>query len=431
VSVKVNSLSIVLLVMLGSCFFAVGLQNVVQAVFIAYFLFIFAGKKIFSFKADVTFKPGAGSSAAAKLQLASGIGFLLLIVVSNVPEQQDFDTTARFFLGWMGVFLFPCFLTYLDQGQMDLEKFSIYQLRLLVAFGVLLLGLIIFQKMTGMAYFEGAWQFERYRPHGPYSHPLTFAYVLLLFTPIALYFHKLRPSGMSLFFLMVNLAGLVVTESRVCQVIGLIILIFWLFRVAKKKVTTKGLLLAVAGISILALSDNPVKRKFIWTIEYGQERVRDGEVPFERIIFWQAHWELFKEKPVFGHGLPVSESVRKHGYEKIGRAEFPRKYAAHNLYLEILVGSGAVGLALFLAWMSALFRIFWKQRDCLAMLTGLLVTAALAVGSLTQNTLFDSEVRHTFMVLLMSLVFMKQDYKNKAESLVSYSSSLRISVKAD
>jgi O-antigen ligase len=409
----VNSLSIVLLVMLGSCFFAVGLQNVVQAMFLFYFLYIFVAKKILSFKADVSFRTASPRSSAAKLQLVSGVGFLALIVLVNTGERHAIDTTASFVLGWMGLFLFPCFVTYFDQRHMDFEKFSIYQLRLLFSLGVLLLGVMIFQKITGMAYFEGAWQFERYRPHGPYSHPLTFAYVLLLFFPIALYFHKLRPSVMSLFFLMINLGGLIVTESRICQLIALFVMVFWVFSVAKKKVTTKGVLLAVVGVSILALSDNPVKRKFIWTIEHGLEQVRNGEVPFERLIFWQAHWALFKEKPMFGHGLPVSEAVRKHGFEKIGRAEFPRKYAAHNLYLEVLVGSGAVGLALFLAWMSALFRIFWKERDCPAMLTGLLVTAALATGSLTQNTLFDSEVRHTFMVLLMLLVFMKQGYKQQ------------------
>lgn len=67
-------------------------------------------------------------------------------------------------------------------------------------------------------------------------------------------------------------------------------------------------------------------------------------------------WDLFLDRPVFGHGFLAGRSVY---LEK-----FPWAGESHNAYLELLVSMGLVGFAVFAFLLGRTVRLLWQaQRD--------------------------------------------------------------------
>lgn len=117
----------------------------------------------------------------------------------------------------------------------------------------------------------------------------------------------------------------------------------------------------------------------------------------ERKYFWQAYWELIQQAPLLGHGpFWLDEGVREAAYVQSDLAHLPRKYQAHNIYLEILASCGLVGFMILVGLGWGAFRTL-KSVKVFAVSSPVLSAAHVAFGSvllfgLIQNTLFDTPV---------------------------------------
>lgn len=74
-------------------------------------------------------------------------------------------------------------------------------------------------------------------------------------------------------------------------------------------------------------------------------------------------WEMFKDRPMTGHGLARYEQHRGpfHTERRYGLPlEQARNYVQHNVFLSILVDTGLIGLGILVSWMIMIAAIAWK-----------------------------------------------------------------------
>jgi len=159
--------------------------------------------------------------------------------------------------------------------------------------------------------------------------------------------------------------------------------------------------LALACVTFLALA--------AVTVAPLRERVLDQVVPgrayntiFLRTPIWQDAWRLWRAAPVLGTGpgnfyfLTSATAVRETGADYIG--------SVHNNYLEVLVDSGLIGLAVFLCWLVAALRALTRQERRLRL--GLLPWGlGLAVAALFGDFLIAAPQNNGFATVHLSGLF--------------------------
>jgi O-antigen ligase len=128
----------------------------------------------------------------------------------------------------------------------------------------------------------------------------------------------------------------------------------------------------------------------------------DQSVPltqrFQRLVFWQAHWRMFLDHPVAGVGVGGYDAARFAYYTALGQHD--TMYTAHNIFLQILADSGAIGFLGLLTFCGGFLITARRAQRCSGdAATGLLLSGVLAAG-LLQNDLRDSEFLFTLFFLL-------------------------------
>ena len=67
-------------------------------------------------------------------------------------------------------------------------------------------------------------------------------------------------------------------------------------------------------------------------------------------------WEMFKDRPIAGHGLGRYEQEQGSAFTPIAatacRLEQARNYVQHNVFLSVLVDTGLIGFGLVLSWLT-------------------------------------------------------------------------------
>lgn len=95
----------------------------------------------------------------------------------------------------------------------------------------------------------------------------------------------------------------------------------------------------VQGVAKLVAPDRDTATEMV------RDDVNDSNISNNRFAIWQAYWDLYKEKPIFGFSmrsaLPYAEKNYPDGY----LAE--TKYVTHNSYLSLLVETGITGFVVF------------------------------------------------------------------------------------
>jgi O-antigen ligase len=135
-------------------------------------------------------------------------------------------------------------------------------------------------------------------------------------------------------------------------------------------------------------------------------------------VFWEVHWQMFKERPLLGHGENLGTAYRTNYYNALGYQDFQRKYEAHNLLLQILVNTGVIGTTFFLVWLSWVFWVLFRSRESELVQAPLQSVLALLAGGMTQNAFQDSEVRYAFiLVVVIAVIF--SDQLRQRKTLVS------------
>ena len=242
------------------------------------------------------------------------------------------------------------------------------------------------------------------RPRGFYSHPLSLAYGLLLFWPLALEWlqHERRKPGASLFVVSIAI-GLVLTQSRTVQAVAALVLMVNLLRIpgGRKRWLSLGCLL-LAGTLVFS-TQNIVRDKFVGTFSAkGMDRF--STYPDDRLAFWHVHALMVWERPMLGHGWGMDDAYRLPYYAQIGLPNFKKPYGAHNVFLQILAEGGIIGLSFFLIWLAAFLAFSARGLNPFARSLAGQSLMAFFLASLTQNTMQDFSVRLLLTWLCTALV---------------------------
>ena len=170
---------------------------------------------------------------------------------------------------------------------------------------------------------------------------------------------------------------------------------FLLFYIFKQKKYVSGIVILIvflaAGFTLLQFFPKTINRfkDFIYTqydyhhdaseSHYGKETTPDqwNGANF-RIAAWRCGWELFKQKPLAGTHLGEKRTDLIEKYkEKDFQFAIRTNKNLHNNYLDILVGTGIIGLILFLTgWLILPLRYALLNKDYLSVL--MIITIAVA-----------------------------------------------------
>lgn len=80
----------------------------------------------------------------------------------------------------------------------------------------------------------------------------------------------------------------------------------------------------------------------------------------DRLELWRICFEMFKESPLFGHGFySFGSFYQRYTDWHLHREHFPVE--AHNMYMDLLAGTGLVGMACFLYFVISAWRLSWVE----------------------------------------------------------------------
>jgi O-antigen ligase len=246
------------------------------------------------------------------------------------------------------------------------------------------------------------------RAQGFYSHPLTLAYVCLAIMPWS--FSRMLAHLKDWRSLIIGIGtGITILASQSVTVITIsaFTILFLMIKLLPKRQLLLASIVALGTTTIILNTPNPIESKF--TMVLSGER-SDRETPYadDRIAFWHAHWEMFKESPILGHGTGLTATERRPFYEKIGLGHIKRMYEGHNMFLQASVEGGlisVVALCAFFIWWFIQVKVNLTGESWyrLAMLTTPIV---IALGGLTQNAIQDSEVRYMILLVCASALYL-------------------------
>lgn len=306
------------------------------------------------------------------------------------PQNFSFDSLPNF-IGYLPLVILPAFLSDRLAGHPgESRDFKI----VLAAIFALWALICISQAVVGWRLSGTAIEYNTFyaRARGIYSHPLTLAYVALILWPPALRRLLGEPRD-KLSWIYALTVGLLIalSQSRTVQVLAGLCLLLNVILTLRGRWRYAVLGSCLVAILLLALTDNPITSRFRSNAPSREKAA--SAYPDDRVVFWHAHWEMIKDRPWTGHGIHLNADYRRPYYERIGQANFPKKYEAHNQFIQVAAESGAIGLLLFCGWLAACWRFLGELSP--AHRSGARQALALFIlGGLTQNAFFDSEVRY-------------------------------------
>ena len=354
-----------------------------------------------------------------RLALLLGIGWLVLALVSSVMNPWTAAAWPSFIPAYIWWALGPFTVATLASAIVRLDRFKALAFRntffrylwLVIAIACLIAAsqYLFGWKIHGTEFIRS----ER-RARLLFSHPLSLAYILLLYFPLVGALVVRNPRSRQAWAVAGALLFLVfVSSSRTVQaVLALLTGVFVLFGLGGR-IRIIGIAVGLAFAVILVGTDNPVRQRFVGTIEQTEDR-EQYRYADDRIAFWAVHWDMFKERPLFGHGLSYRQDYLDRYYVAHGFPDFKKKYPAHNMYLQVMVNTGIAGL---LVWLS---RLAIDVMACFAVIrgaakrgsdhklssknswvgwVGIATIAGMLLAGLTQNAFQDSAVRFHWTIL--------------------------------
>lgn len=265
-----------------------------------------------------------------------------------------------------------------------------------------------------------------YRLRGNFAHALTFGNFASVSSVLLLAWALVGGNRLSRWRWSVYLASasagsvaLIMGGSKgplLALVIGVVVLISFLGRLQRWSLLAS--LVAVLGLASLVPG---LQSRFTTSIEW---QLSKPEWPGGRLFIWDRTLEMAGESPFFGVGpgnfgsVYPTEAIRNHGPKYF-------KTHAHNDFLQALVRAGITGLVTFgFLWFS-IWRYFWESfRRSLAgspgrgvILAGMLGSLVFLLGSMTEASFADEEVRA--LLMLVWAIGLSVEYKSGGEASVS------------
>ena len=320
--------------------------------------------------------------------------------------------------GFLGIWLLPALINTGVEGNTKILRVFFERTMKWLPYFFLIWGLVAISQMIFSWKLSGSTIADTFpRAQGFYSHPLTLAYVGLVLFPfvtVAFLRHPKQRSSVLMFAGILLL--LIASKSRSAQAVAFLVLLCNVWLMLRGRTRLVGVaLLFVAVVGTLA-TKNPVSSRFHQMVENPDA---SGQLLDDRIVFWEVHWQMFKERPVLGHGENLGTAYRTQYYNALGYQDFFRKYEAHNLLLQILVNAGLIGFTFFAFWLGWVIWVLFRSRNSELGQAPLQSVLALLLGGMTQNAFQDSEVRYAFiLVVVTAVVFSDQLRKNNSGSLL-------------
>lgn len=220
---------------------------------------------------------------------------------------------------------------------------------------------------------------------------LCFALAIILFE-----FPSIIRKGVSFWqILFVSLCGVFVLLLSSRLQIGIMLLIFLsfiiyhfgLYKNWTKAVLYIGLICVLFFAIVIAFPKN--RERFKEAINYNNEYALNkkwGEGQM-RVLIWSSSFQIIKENLLFGVGTGdvqdrLDETYKKNDYVSLTYWENTR-FNAHNQFLEIAIGSGLIGLALFLTLIFNITQAALKNKNMLL----LSFLAVFILSALTESVL--------------------------------------------
>lgn len=237
------------------------------------------------------------------------------------------------------------------------RKFSLAQVAgAILALVSILTAYNVLQRYTGVDWVHGfdsrlgqnRFAYGIYRVSGFMSHPLTFAYNILIFYTLCLTlaFSSMARSRERLIWFAcaaLMLVNLTFSSSRWPLLVGVMVSAIFLGLSLKLSLLRliAIVLLLFSGVAILLATNPQIMGRFAEV--FNADGALHESIP--RLVFWKVHFAMFLDHPITGVGLTDLKGITSDYYQNLGFASFERKYAAHNIYLQTLADSGLIGLS--------------------------------------------------------------------------------------
>lgn len=347
------------------------------------------------------------------MPLVAGVVLLAAVTLSTLTNQMTPNIRLNFLGGYAYWLLAPNFFSrYVPAlSEKSLQRIGVA--------GVIALTVIALvsasQFLWGWKLLAGEFVAAEPRGRGFFSHPLSLAYAAIIWFPFSLVSLFVFPRRKLAWIAAIAVGSIIITTaSRTVQAVA-VVLVAWNVYSATRGRLRMGLLLLIAtGMMSVALSDNSVSRKFRNTINGVEDR--QSHFADDRLAFWQVHWNMFKEKPLIGHGDGTDTPYRSKYYEIAGLGGLTKKYEAHNMYLQIMVNAGTVGLVAFLFWWWWNLRLAFSIRSHSIGRASLQAMVALLASGVTQNAFQDSAVRFNLTTTIAVLWIVAQSVRARSET---------------
>jgi len=257
-------------------------------------------------------------------------------------------------------------------------------------------------------------QIIQQRAIGIANDPNFFAAMVLLSLPLIAHFFfvsqslKFKLLLASLFLL--NCYAIVITYSRAAVLVFVFIIILILLEYIKKlRIKYLGFVLLLTSILLF------VGIKKIPTTNFWQ-RMKTLSIPqvdislSRRVSYIYVSWEAFKKNPLLGSGPGTFPMIYRNSLyaTAFGTEESGYARAAHNTYLEVLVGTGLLGLILFCSILGYAFRCLYIAQKRFKQ-AGRFIDAAYirsisySLFSFLTSILFLSNLYHKYIWFLLGL----------------------------
>lgn len=194
----------------------------------------------------------------------------------------------------------------------------------------------------------------------------------------------------------------------------IVLYIFYLHKMLLKGILLS-LIVAVAG-GWLVWQLPFVKWRVQMTVFKKYENVKDDNNGLAaREIMWRSAVELIKQKPLLGYGLQNgSEQLVTKYQENHFELGAINKYDAHNVYLQILLNTGIVGLLPFLTmFILALVKGIRQKNFLLLLLTIIIMTESFT------EALFETQKGIVFFLLFLLLLYYHSPARFKRKSVAA------------
>lgn len=257
----------------------------------------------------------------------------------------------------------------------------------------------------------------RYRPYGLFKMTLTYAcaYAMFAVYPFSFSFRYLSSSRWRFWLYQICswiiLAGVFLTFSRGLWLAMIPVFGVLLFILNRRFLLIAAAVFALSVASAVAISPALQARMASFTDMHHQSNS-------DRMIVWNANWEMFKDNPILGVGYEKNGPPRVLSYyEKMGISTAAFASHAHNVYLNFLSGTGLPGFLLYLAFTLGVvhiglqnFRRLRGERSVLFYfaLSALGAQAIFMLGGFTEYNFGDSEVRYQFLTHLAFQLFIRR-----------------------